>query len=72
MANATIEAIARDYCRRIGTDPDEVIGTADRQHPTLARHIPRWEFAADQVRAAVAMRDAIDSVRLATATTTTV
>lgn len=72
MDDATVEAIARDYCRRIGADPDEIIGTSDRQHPTLARHIPRWEFAADHVKAAIAMRDAIDSVRLASLSTTAV
>ncbi len=71
MDDATIEAIARDYCRRFGADPDEIIGTSDLPHPTRIRHLRRWEFHVDAVKAAVAMRDAIDGVRLANAGTTT-
>lgn len=38
------EAAAREYCRVLDLDADEVLSGADPKHPTLCRRMPRWQW----------------------------
>ncbi len=52
--DATVEAVARAFCRRMGLDPDELA------YPPLTRK--HWEGWKRQAREAIAMRLAIEEV----------
>jgi hypothetical protein len=54
LSDATVEAVARAYCKRMGLDPDERIrGTLDSL---------KWWRYTDRARAAIIDRLAVDEV----------
>ncbi len=58
LSDATVEAVARAFCRRMGLDPNDY-GKFDLN----SRHAGyRWQFFIVQAREAIAMRLAIEEV----------
>jgi len=65
IPEATVEAVARAFCKRIGLDPDEV-STVKKADPTLyglvtvrARTCTNWRHSEKQAREAIAMQLAL-------------
>jgi len=63
LSDATVEAVARAYCKRMGLDPDEG-GCLLPGNPSfdVAYYGPRWQQVAQDARKAIAMRLAVDEV----------
>ncbi len=60
--DATVEAVARAFCRRMGLDPDEVVSWEWRSPEEPECPVREWECHQDQAREAIAMRLAIEEV----------
>jgi hypothetical protein len=54
MSDASVEAVARAFCKRMGLDPDERISSWDfeRDKPST---VPKWFDLRDRAREAIAM-----------------
>jgi hypothetical protein len=63
LTEKQVEVAAREFCRLMGTDPDERMPGADERHSTLAVVMPRWRFVARRVREEAAMLAAIETAR---------
>ncbi len=56
MSDATVEAVARAFCKRMGLDPDE--GYSPYDHDST----PHWQRCASRAREAIAMHLAVQEV----------
>lgn len=57
-----LEDIAREYCRLMARDPEEVVWGAHPVHSTLATSKPRWQWSLDTIRPHLAIHEALRKV----------
>ncbi len=62
MSDAAVEAVARAFCKRMGLDPDEVVGWEWKSPEEPECPVYEWECRQDEAREAIAMHLALKEV----------